>query len=422
MNTGGRPAWATARFGLEVQDRDGIESVNDLILPGLRRNPRRAHLLVSTVLGKHVAVDPRTVVDAGHRLGASVPVSAHEEVDVLGMAETATGLGHCVADALDAVLYLHTTRRRAATSLISAEFQEGHSHATDHTLQPSSAELLGHARTLVMVDDEISTGATAMAAIAQLQRLHARPRYIVAALVDVRSPTHRQMLAEKARELDTTIDFVSLATGDLCLPDGLVDGVCALDPPVLNGPNGLPEGSRRTVTLTWPADVPDGGRHGFLRADRDRFTHAIEAATDQLAAALDIGRPLLVVGHEELMYLPLRIAQSLAAQGFHTRFQSTTRSPAYVVDHPDYPLRIGYSFSASEPAESGSRFLYNGWPSAPDDRHQLLMVMDSHAATGAFDGPTGAVQVLTTAGYDVTVAVVTGADAATLADHRRAQR
>jgi orotate phosphoribosyltransferase-like protein len=423
VNTGG-PAWATARFGLELHDRGGIEPLDSLVSPGLRRNPRRAHLLVSNVLGKHIAVDPRIVIKSAHRLGAAVAVALDREihggVDVLGMAETATSLGHCVADALDAALYLHTTRRRLETSRIYAEFQEGHSHATDHTLQPSSGELLCQSRPLVIVDDEISTGVTALAAIEQLQRLQARPRYIVASLVDVRSTTHRRMRLGKAGELGTTIDFVSLATGEVRHSDGLIDEVCALDPPVLNCPTGLLVGTRRRVALAWPEDVSDGGRHGFLSSDRDPFTHAVEAATDQLAAALDVQRPLLVVGHEELMYLPLRIAQSLADRGYRTRFQSTTRSPAYVVDHPDYPLRVGYTFSASEPGESGSRFLYNGWPTATDDPHQILLVVDSCAAAGVLDGLDSPVEVLTTAGYDVTVAVVAGPDAAALAHQRQA--
>ena len=44
----------------------------DLVGMALRRNPRRAHLLVSTVLGKHLPADPRLVYGAGRLLGALV--------------------------------------------------------------------------------------------------------------------------------------------------------------------------------------------------------------------------------------------------------------------------------------------------------------------------------------------------------------
>jgi hypothetical protein len=161
------------------------------------------------------------------------------------------------------------------------------------------------------------------------------------------------------------------------------------------------------VALPWPDDVPDGGRHGFLRSDGPAFSAAVVAATAHLAGLLDAGRPVLVIGHEELMYLPLRIAEHLAAYGFGTRFQSSTRSPAYVVDDPGYPLRTGFEFPAGESGESGPRYLYNGWSGGPGaERTQAVVVMDTAAAVGAA-GLTG---VLIMAGYDVLGAVVDGPD------------
>ena len=46
--------------------------MTELIEVGLRRNPRRAQLLVSTVLGKHLAADPRVIAGTGRLLGALV--------------------------------------------------------------------------------------------------------------------------------------------------------------------------------------------------------------------------------------------------------------------------------------------------------------------------------------------------------------
>ena len=96
-------SWVEDRFGVEVRGADGLVEL------ALRRNPRRAHLLVSTVLGKHIPTDPRVVHDAGLRLGRAV-AAVVEPALVIGYAETATGLGHCVAEALGAH-YLHSTRR-----------------------------------------------------------------------------------------------------------------------------------------------------------------------------------------------------------------------------------------------------------------------------------------------------------------------
>jgi len=405
--------WATGKFGFEIAHLDGDIPITDLVKPGLRRNPRRAHLLVSTVLGKHIASPPDQVIGAAHRLAERVRESiTGGDVDVLGMAETATGLGHCVADWLDSAVYLHSTRRKAAEGRIYASFRESHSHATDHTLQPSAAGLLESGRSLVVVDDEISTGATALAAIKILHHLRPRPRYVVAALVDMRDDVHRQMANRVSHILGVPIDFVSLVSGRVSIPPGMTEAVSALPPPELNVP-GPRRGQSNRVLVHWPNEVPEGGRHGFLREDRAPFDRAVDCVATELTADLDESRPVLVVGHEELMYLPLRIAAALAVRGFDTRFQTTTRSPAYVYDDPHYPLRIGFTFSASEMGEDTPRFLYNGWPGA-----QLILIVDSVAATPRLTEGGGVIDVLREAGYDVLTVLVNGPDADSLALRR----
>ncbi len=411
--------WATRMFGFAVQNGDPCTiAVTDLVAPGLRRNPRRAHLLVSEMLGKHIPARPAAVIDASHRLGAQIRNILDGEADVVGMAETATGLGHCVADSLDAPLYLHTSRRSAPAVGIYASFQESHSHAIDHTLQPSRADLFS-SPTLVIVDDEISTGATALAAIRVLHRLRPRQQYIVASLVDVREDSHVEAVAQTARDLRVTIDHVSLATGRVHLPANLIEEVNALAAPQMNIAMNARRGRSEVLSMTWPPSVPDGGRHGIRREDRARFDTALHDIVGQLYPHLQQSRPVLLVGHEEFMYLPLRTAEALATHGFNVLFQSTTRSPAYVVDSPGYPLRRGFQFSACESHEPQPRYLYNGWPSSEGGADpQLVLMVDGAASTDRLTGSGGPVDVLTGAGYDVLVVIIPSPDWATLAEHR----
>lgn len=103
--------WVAERLGVELQ---GDERLPELLGLALRRNPKRAHLLVSNVLGKHVPQRPSRVYGAGYALGEEVRELLGPEAAgavVLGYAETATGLGHAVADGLGAAPYLHSTRR-----------------------------------------------------------------------------------------------------------------------------------------------------------------------------------------------------------------------------------------------------------------------------------------------------------------------
>ena len=389
-------------------------SATQLVRPGLRRNPRRAHLLVSTVLGKHIPVDPDVVIAAGTELAALVHAAVDgSDVDVLGFAETATGLGHTVATALGAHCYLHSTRRGVPGMTVHGEFEEGHSHATDHLLMPTSADLLAGDLPLILVDDEISTGATALDALRQIHSTAGRAHYVIASLVDMRTAEHLAAAAAVATELGVRIDNVSLAQGSVELEPGLTQTVLDLPDPVFN-PTAAQPGSVHRVDAHWPATLPDGGRHGFLRSDSAGFDSAIDALAATVDASLSESTPVVVIGHEELMYLPLRLAAALQKLGHRALFQTTTRSPAYVLDVPDYPLRRGFEFAAPED-ESGLRYLYNAF--APHET-TLVLVADAPADTDAL---AAAAETLAASGTDVLLVVVTGADPVALEVSRRAR-
>ncbi|MFD3706547.1 phosphoribosyltransferase [Nocardia sp. NPDC058658] len=437
--------WATVNLGIELHHGEsfaarsaeeavpgeglsaenvltGELSIGALVQPGLRRNPRRAHLLVSTVLGKHLPTDPRIVIGAGNRLGDLVrEVLGDREAVVLGFAETATGLGHCVSARIDAGCYLHSTRRHESRATTLTGFEEGHSHATSHLLQPAPAAIFANDLPLVLVDDEISTGDTAIDAVRALHAFAPRSHYVLASLVDMRTPADRIKFEAAAAELGARIDTVCLASGRVDLPSGLIDTVTDLPDPQLN-PAAPQPGSYGRIELTWPADVPEGGRHGALRSDNAAFDVALKSIAVEVNSRLDAefaGRPVVVIGHEELMYLPLRLAADLADAGTPTRFQTTTRSPAYVLDEPGYPLRRGFRFTAPEPDPTAQRYLYNAqWPEADP---VLLVVIDPPADTPELVAPGGLVDVLTASGADVLIAVLPGADPRALRTSRTAE-
>ncbi|AUH43238.1 phosphoribosyltransferase [Streptomyces sp. CMB-StM0423] len=211
--------WVESRLGVELS---GPAELRDLVGLALRRNPRRAHLLVSTVLGKHVPQRPGRIHGAGLRLGGLArdllgPGAAAQAV-VLGYAETATGLGHCVADGLGASAYLHSTRRAVPGVRRAGGFEEEHSHATEHLLLPADPGLLTGEGPLVLVDDELSTGRTLRNTITALHAARPRARYVVAALTDMRSAEDRRALEKSAADLGTRVDVVSLTSGTVRLP------------------------------------------------------------------------------------------------------------------------------------------------------------------------------------------------------------
>ena len=364
--------FVTSRFGVGL-NAEGGEPLDGLVRLALRRNPKRAHLLVSIVLGKHVPTDPRIVHDAGLRLGAAVAAQLDRPPAlVIGYAETATGLGHCVAEALGADC-LHSTRREHAPVRPSAGFEEVHSHATGHLLVPEDAALLTRPGPVVLVDDELSTGATALNTIAELHRLQPREQYIVAALVDVRTASDREQVVQAAAELGTSIEVVSLGSGTVGLPADLAMRAAEFVASVPKGDDvrGGPGAAVIDVPRAWPDSVRDGGRHGFTAADQDA---ARAAAAAQAQLIEPTGPRVLVLGTEELMYAPLLIALELTGRPqFEVRYSTTTRSPVLALDEPGYPIRSKLTFRAAD----GERFAYNVSGAAFDD---IVVVVDTDDA------------------------------------------
>ncbi len=438
--TGVAPApGVVARLGVRLRPSGPLDDAHAdpqvLLGLALRRNPRRAQLLVSRVLGKHVPTDPRLVRAAGLLLGGLVAdalvgrapralpasllhtavrgdrtaattlhafaeqaITEAPDALVLGFAETATALGHCVAEGLGGADALHSTRRPVPGFATAGGFTEEHSHATDHLLLPADAGLLRGGRPLVLVDDELSTGRTVLNTIRALHAAAPREHYVVAALVDVRAPGGE--LAAGVAALGARLDVVALANGAVDLPPDLAGRAADLRAEIDGAPrlahseaptrvHAEPDSRVELRASGWPDGLQAGARHGFGPAEHRRLADALPGLTENLArdAGLRPGERTLVLGTEELMQVPLRLAQALADAGHDVAFSTTTRSPAIVVDEPGYALTSGISFPAhDDPADGpGPRFAYNiGSPEGGPGRwDHVLVVVDPPADTPA---------------------------------------
>ncbi|WP_121831124.1 phosphoribosyltransferase [Streptomyces sp. S1] len=393
--------WVAERLGVELI---GDEELPDLLGLALRRNPKRAHLLVSGVLGKHVPQRPSVVYGAGLDLGRRVRALLGDgeaaRAVVLGYAETATALGHAVADGLALAPYLHSTRRPVPGVARAGGFEESHSHATSHLLLPEDPELLAGAGPLVLVDDEFSTGNTVLNTIGDLHERYPRERYVVVALVDMRSPADLGRLEAFAEKIGARIDLIARAAGTVRLPDGVLEKGRALVAEYETAPEpktAPPAPGVVRAALDWPRDLPDGGRHGFTPAHRDRLEKTLPSLATGVTEALEASRApgtgagaprVLVLGCEELMYAPLRLGTALEEAGHDVRYSTTTRSPVLAVDDPGYAIRTRLVFPAhDDPADGpGERYAYNVAGGGFD---AVVLVVDSTADTPALHAPDG---------------------------------
>jgi hypothetical protein len=249
------------------------------------------------------------------RLAARIAADLPGPVLFVGMAETAIGLGHGVHEAYlrrtgrADTLFLPSTRYRLAEDPLLV-FEEEHSHATRHFVHhPASGagrRMLARARSLVVVDDEASTGQTFVNLAHALVRV--LPRISRAALVVITDWCG----AARARMLDAAPVPAAAAS--------LLAGSYTFSPrPHAHG-NGVPSavGSGEAKDPLLPRDY---GRRGGS---------AGPALVGGMARRLfrGAGERVLVLGTGEFVHPPFLLAAELERLGARVMFQATTRSPA----------------------------------------------------------------------------------------------
>ena len=327
-----------------------------------RENPRRGFLFVSRVLGKHIPCAPSQMREVYRRLAEKL-ADLPGPVVVIGMAETAIGLGGGVADGLaalrgeDAVLFLHTTRHPLPRKNLLC-FDENHSHAPDHILylpEDDNLALFRQARTLVLVDDEISTGRTLRRLADEL--IHHLPALRVCCATSIVNwlPTDTQR--HWGEGLAAEVRFASLLEGSFSFqPDG---GFRPALPP--------------RVTASQP------GRPA--RADAGRL--GLRLSTDVVLPGGPVpAGPLVVVGTGEFAFQPFLAAERLAARGRDVLFQSTTRSP--ILEGEGITRKLIFD---DEHDEGVCNYLYN----LPRDRALILAYEQAAMARGhGFPAPIAA--------------------------------
>ncbi|NEB80444.1 phosphoribosyltransferase, partial [Streptomyces sp. SID14478] len=157
------------------------------------------------------------------------------------------------------------------------------------------------------------------------------------------------------------------------------------------------------VGLDWPAGLPDGGRHGFTPGHRRTLEAALPGMAERLAPHLT-GR-VLVLGNEELMYAPLRLATALEATGADVAYSTTTRSPVLAVDDPGYAIRSRLAFPAHDAPADGTpeRYAYNVAGGGFDT---ITVVVDSVGDSAELAAPGGLLDQAAAHAARVVVAVV----------------
>jgi hypothetical protein len=335
----------TGQMVLRVEG-GGLFSLDDLIGFAARVNTRRGFLFLSKVLGKHWPVTPRLMQAIHSDLALRVPSDLPGPVVFIAMAETAIGLGQGVfeawknAHAQREALFLHTTRYHVGDTP-SIEFEEAHSHAPRQFLhQPDEARLQCQwlrARSLVLIDDEASTGNTFL-------NLSAACRVLIPALERVHLAAITNFMGANANAALSERFGLPVTVG------AALSGEYAFTPGQLQPAS--------SAAQLFEPHAERGASPCFGRLGLDQLLSPPTALAQRLKADIGPNERVLVLGTGEFMHMAFLLARALEADGVNVVVQSTTRSPILQWGAVSHVLKFPDNYG-----EGVDNFVYNIAPS-----------------------------------------------------------
>lgn len=372
-------------------------SVETLYEMAARINKKRSFLFVSKVLGKHIPVPPEVPMIASALLASiyyegkttkqmpgkeqlieavkdgspknlqtaysivqQLRCQLDEPVVFIGFAETATALGHGVFDCFSDATYIHSTREMLADEEVTLYFEEEHSHATDQRCY-ASEQYLNNDHSICLVDDEITTGKTALNIIASIQKRFPRKDYTILSLLDWRSEEDQQQLRGFEKLHDVRISTYALLTGTIQVEGtpGLAEGTTISGESVVKVP-----GYERINLKSLPIPLPHytyssidstgfnngsnysalTGRFG-ISSDNKQDVEAYCQRVGEYLQKYRTGKRTLCLGTGEFMHIPMKTAVYM---GEGVSYHSTTRSPIFPIDRESYPIKNRMAFESPE--------------------------------------------------------------------------
>jgi hypothetical protein len=328
----------------------GAARLDELLGFGARANAKRGFLFVSKILAKHWPVKPQQALAIHDELAAQIPKHLPGPVLFIAMAETAVGLGQGVFEAFlrqqpeQSSLFIHSTRY-PQEGCEQLEFAETHSHAPRQFLHiPPSPELAAQfkqARSLVLIDDEASTGNTF------INLAHACRRHCPQ-LSHLHLATPVNFMSAEARRDCPQAFALEVSLG------ALIEGHYEFMP--------APFDVAAPPAQATGGYNPSGASASFGRLGTAHALDMPHSLALQLSEDLEPDAKILLLGTGEFMHWPFLLGLCLERLGHAVWLQSTTRSPILTWGAVQHSLRFNDNYGEGVP-----NYLYNLAPGLYDE-------------------------------------------------------
>ena len=295
-------------------------------------NSIRPYLYVNPKQGKHIPTDPSEIVNVCSKLAELINAKYPEEkLYVIGFAETATGIAAQTCHYLNNVEYYQNTTREYDSSANYLLFEESHSHATNQllTLNNVKKSMVGVDR-IVIVDDEITTGNTALKLINALKS-EINDNSIKFSIVSILNSMSSMRISELKQ---IGIDCIFLAS----IPfEYKKDSIIHIDT----------DNSIHTITQSSIVnEVSEYEYYDAVNARRIASFNSYDDSIRNIAGSIvdsvveDHYGEILLLGTEEFMYPAFCLGEMIKSEKLAdaVKIHATTRSPIVASTEKGYPL------------------------------------------------------------------------------------
>ncbi|MCB2295503.1 phosphoribosyltransferase family protein [Clostridium algoriphilum] len=372
------------QISLNIKENKCRIPASVLFTMSARENKKRDFLFVSKVIGKHLPMIPDTLkiiggilsrlwvserensynyptselvntlisLDANHNTSnldniLNTPIKLKNKTLFIGFAETATGLAQSIYQNFSNAAYIHTTREKITSIEPALFFKEEHSHAVEHTLFPYEKDFFNKYDDIVLIDDELTTGKSALNLIRCLPGKY----FGIISILDWRDANSYKMFKD---EPGIDVRVCSLLKGDI---------KCSKSKDIISDDVIIAPSSTSLIPFTefiFPIrESIEGynkstGRFGITSQDNIKINKEIGSISEILKRERTPGN-CLCVGTGEFIYLPCSISSKLGA---YVYYHSTTRSPVHARNITSYGNKNKIAFQSPDD-ETITNYLYN---------------------------------------------------------------
>lgn len=284
-------------------------------------NPRRDFIIVNKFQSKHYPSDPReTILHCGF-LGREMARRCPEgECLAIVFAETAVGIGALAASELGSRCFLlSTTREELPAHFPTVQFEEAHSHAPLHKLCTRGEIDFGRYSHVFLIDDEFTTGNTAVSLYKAVSERCGCPFTAVAFAAGRES---RRNFAKHG---------IGLIAEEFLNDNDLVQNEHKFDEDI----DIYDKEPDVDISVNSLYDIRLGVSCGEYFAECKRLCNEV---LEHLSDILDDVRTIELIGTEELCVPPLILGQILIEKGITVRVHGVTRSPMLPSREDGYPI------------------------------------------------------------------------------------